>query len=101
MDLSRRYGKGHGVLPLLTTACAPPPPIWFIQNTFLEKSLNDKTLGNNGKRNNNVQNVTFSFDVFSNLFKIAGQQLLVQKCDAIIRLTVLTRLYRRVCGIGM
>ena len=38
----------------------------------------------------------YARSTFSRIFKIAGQQLLVQKCDAIIRLTVLTRLYRRV-----
>ena len=41
--------------PSTTNDCLCPPPFWFIQNAFLGSSRNDKTTGNNGKRNNNFQ----------------------------------------------
>ena len=46
-------GGQRGRAPLMT-ACAPLP-ISVYSNYFFEASRNDKTTGNNGKRNNNVQ----------------------------------------------
>ena len=63
----------HGRRPPRTTACAPP--ILVHSECFFGSSRNDKTTGNNGKRNNNFQ-TWFSFEVFSIVCKIAGHQLL-------------------------
>ena len=63
---------GLGVRPLIDCFC---PLFWFTQNTVFGTSSNDKTTDNDGKRNNYVQ-TSFSFDVFSILCEIAGNQLL-------------------------
>ena len=61
---------------------APSPPNYFLcppilihSECFFGASRNDKTTGNNGKRNNNFQ-TWFSFEVFLIVCKIAGHQLL-------------------------
>ena len=51
------------------------PPFWFTENAVFLTLLNDKTTDNDEKTNNYVQTY-FSFDVFSILRKIAGNQLL-------------------------
>ena len=73
LEQCRRYGGARG-------GRAPPNgclclPFRFTQNSVFRTSLNDKTTHNNGKRNNYVQ-TKFSFDVFSILSEIAGNQLL-------------------------
>ena len=68
----RRYDGARGAVPLLTPAC---PPISVYSERFFGASRNDRTTGNNGKRNNNFQ-TRFSFEVFSIVCKSAGHQLL-------------------------
>ena len=55
-------------------AVPPFPPLGLLRILF-GASRNDKATGSNGKRNNNAQR-WFSFEVFSNVCKIAGHQLL-------------------------
>ena len=50
----RRYGGGQGGRAPQTTACALPP-ISVHSEYIFGTSRNDKTTGNNGKKNNNVQ----------------------------------------------
>ena len=51
------------------------PPILVHSECFFGASRNDKTTGNNAKRNNSFQ-TWFSLEVFSIVCKIAGHQLL-------------------------
>ena len=64
---------GPGAPSPLTTACAPPH--FGHSECFFGASRNDKTTGNDGKRNNNFQ-TSFSFKVFLVVCKITGNQLL-------------------------
>ena len=68
----RRYGEARGAVPPNDCLC---PPILVHSECFFGASRNDKTTGNNGKRNNNFE-TWFSFEVFSIVCKIAGHQLL-------------------------
>ena len=69
----RRYGQAKGAVPPLKAACAPS--FGFTQNAVFGTSINDKATYNDGKKNNYVLTF-FSFDVFSILCEIAGNQLL-------------------------
>ena len=78
----RRYGGGKG------GPCPPQqlfvPPISVYPEYGYVTSRNDKTTGNNG-----TEIITFKHKsslTFFRFCEIAGHQLLLQKCDAIIRL---------------
>ena len=76
-----RWGQGCRCYYGTRSAFPPPPndclspPHFDSLRMFFGASRNDKTTGNNGKRNNIFQ-TWFSFEVFSIVCKIAGHQLL-------------------------
>ena len=68
----RRYGGPGGPCPHKRLLV----PLISVHSEYIfGTSHKDKTTGNNGKKNNNVQ-TSFSLEVFSILCKIAGHQLL-------------------------